>query len=131
MRGSCLCKAIEYEVDCIDMPLIHCHCLTCQKAHSAAFATTAGVQRAHFRWLKGREQLSSFESSPGKFRHFCSRCGTHLIAERVAQPHVVVRVASLDHDPGVTAACHIWVSHDRPWLQHADMPVHPEWQPAP
>jgi len=24
MKGSCLCKAIEYEIDSIDMPIAHC-----------------------------------------------------------------------------------------------------------
>ncbi|MCK9396122.1 MAG: GFA family protein [Methylobacter sp.] len=32
--------------------------------------------REHFRWLKGEEKLSSFESSPGKQRYFCSMCGS-------------------------------------------------------
>lgn len=91
MKGSCLCGAIEYEIDSIDMPVAHCHCRTCQKAHAAAFASTAGVMREHFRWLKGEEKLSFFESSPGKLRYFCSGCGSHLVAERVSQPHVIVR----------------------------------------
>lgn len=26
MKGSCLCRAIEYEIDSIDMPVAHCHC---------------------------------------------------------------------------------------------------------
>jgi hypothetical protein len=89
MKGSCLCGAIEYEIDSIDMPVTHCHCRTCQKAHAAPFAATAGVMREHFRWLEGEDKLSFFESSPGKQRYFCSVCGSHLIAERVSQPHVI------------------------------------------
>ncbi|HVK94148.1 MAG TPA: GFA family protein [Noviherbaspirillum sp.] len=74
MKGSCLCKAVEYEIDRLDKPIGHCHCRTCRKAHAAAFATTAGVLREHFRWIRGQEKLSSFESSPGKLRRFCSIC---------------------------------------------------------
>lgn len=81
------------------MPIAHCHCRACQKAHAAPFASTAGIMREHFRWLKGEDKLSSFESSPGKLRYFCSVCGSHLVAERVNQPHVIVRVATLDEDP--------------------------------
>ncbi|WP_333876044.1 GFA family protein [Methylobacter sp.] len=95
MKGSCLCKAIEYEIDSIDMPVVHCHCRTCQKAHAASFATTAGVMSEHFRWLKGEEKLSSFESSPGKLRYFCSLCGSHL----VAAPCVRLVVASNFQNP--------------------------------
>lgn len=128
MKGSCLCGAIEYEIDSLDMPINHCHCVTCQKAHSAAFATTAGVLREHFKWTKGESLLAFFESSPGKSRYFCPRCGSHLVAERQNQPHVIVRVATLDDDPAVTPQGHIWVSHDKPWMAYEEIPVFREWK---
>jgi hypothetical protein len=130
MKGSCLCGAIEYEIDSIDMPIAHCHCLTCQKAHAAPFAATAGVMRGHFRWLKGYNKISSFESSPGKLRHFCTVCGSHLVAERLGQSHVIVRVATLDEDPGFKPEAHIWTSHNVPWLEYEGIPVYPGWQPG-
>ncbi len=128
IKGSCLCGAIGYEIDGIDFPISHCHCLTCQKAHSAAFATTARVLREHFHWRFGHERVASFESSPGKLRHFCPNCGSHLVAERVEQAYMIVRVASLDEDPGLVPELHIWTSHDRPWLKYAGQPEHQEWQ---
>jgi ADP-ribosyl-[dinitrogen reductase] hydrolase len=54
----------------------------------------------HFRWRAGEDRLSTYESSPGKLRHFCAVCGTHLMAEHPDQPHVILRVATLDDDPG-------------------------------
>lgn len=131
MKGSCLCGAVSYEVDRLDMPIGHCHCHTCRKAHAAAYASTAGVRRENFRWLKGSERLTSYESSPGKLRHFCSVCGSHLMAERLNQPHVIVRVATLDEDPGGRPAVHIWRAHDVAWLQDGtDVLSFPEWQPG-
>lgn len=131
MKGSCLCGAVQYEVDQLDMPIGHCHCRTCRKAHAAAFASSAGVKRAHFRWLKGEEALRSFESSPGKLRRFCAVCGSHLMAERPAQRHVIVRVATLDEDPGVRPVFHIWRSQDVPWLGgDSGIPSYAEWQPG-
>jgi hypothetical protein len=130
MKGSCLCGAVAYEIDSLDTPIGHCHCNTCRKAHGAAYGTNAGVMRNHFRWLQGEQSLSRFESSPGKIRYFCSRCGSHILAERSAQPHVILRVATLDEDPNVRATMHVWRSHDVPWLQ--DDPAAPhylEWQP--
>ena len=99
MRGSCLCGAGVYEVDGLGTPILHCHCAACRKAHSAPFAPTAGVLREHFRWLKGEEGLSSYESSPGKLRFFRSACGSHPVAEREGKPHVAVRVATLTRTP--------------------------------
>ncbi len=130
MKGSCLCGAISYEVDRLDMPITHCHCGTCRKANAAAFVSTAGVAREHFRWLTGQDQLAAYESSPGKFRRFCSVCGSHLVAERVNQPLIMVRVATLDEDPGATPAQHIWCSHDVPWLTDGPaVAFHQEWPP--
>lgn len=131
MKGSCLCGAIEYEVDQLDTPIQHCACLTCQKAHAAAFNTGAGVKREHFRWLKGENMLSSYESTPGKRRFFCSQCGSQLVADKEGYPFLVLRVATLDDDPGVQPQRKIWQSHNRPWLAHgSDITAYDEWPPA-
>jgi hypothetical protein len=127
MKGSCLCGRIAYEVDRLDGPVGHCHCKTCRKAHAAAFATTARVNREHFRWLRGEEHLGAFESTPGKLRRFCTKCGSHLMAEWLDKPQVIVRVATLDDDPGVTPQVHIWTSHDVPWLKTDDIAHFSEW----
>ncbi len=131
MKGSCLCGAVTYEVDELSTGVAHCHCHTCRKAHAAPYAAAAGADRAAFRWLSGRDWLTAFESSPGKRRWFCSGCGAHLIAEREGQAHVIVRVATLDEDPGVRPQAHIWCAHERPWLAaDADVPSYPEWPPG-
>lgn len=131
VQGSCLCRAVRYEIDRLDMPIAHCHCATCRKAHASAYTTTAGVLRTHFRWLQGEERLRSYESSPGKLRWFCAECGTHLIAERPVQPHVIVRVATLDADPGERPRAHIWTAHDVAWLtDEGEVPRYAEWQPG-
>lgn len=131
MQGSCLCGAVRYQITQLDGPIAHCSCHTCRKAHAAAFTSTARVLRAHFRWSAGAEALRAFESSPGKLRHFCGNCGSHLMAERAGQQHVIVRVATLDHDPGQAPQFHIWTSHQQPWLAYgAPVPAYPEWQPG-
>jgi hypothetical protein len=129
-KGSCLCGAVRYEVDKLDMPIVHCHCRTCRKAHASAYATTAGVMRDHFRWISGEANLGAFESSPGKLRRFCSICGTQLIAERPAQEHIILRVPTLDDDPGDRPSMHIWTSHDAAWLRDDEhIPSYIEWPP--
>ncbi len=130
MKGSCLCGTIVYEADRLDMPILHCHCTTCRKAHAAPFAPTAGVYREHFRWLKGEEELSFYESSPGKLRYFCSVCGSHLVASRASQPHVVLRVATLDETPQADSQAHIWVSQDVSWLEYEALPSYAALPPS-
>jgi ADP-ribosyl-[dinitrogen reductase] hydrolase len=130
-QGSCLCGAVRYRIDQLDSPIGHCHCATCRKAHAAEHASTAQVLREHFHWLSGAQKLSAFESSPGKLRRFCSICGTHVVAERAEQPHVILRVATLDEDPGARPSLHIWTAHKVAWLNEAgSVPAYAEWPPG-
>jgi hypothetical protein len=134
IRGSCLCGAVAYEAEALTTPIGHCHCRTCQKAHSAAFATTARVMRSGFRWTKGDDARRAFESSPGKLRWFCPNCGSHLVAERQAAPdQLILRIGSVDEGiEGEKAQVHIWTSHQPDWDLGADdgLPHYPEGAPA-
>ncbi|MFI4934205.1 MAG: GFA family protein [Caulobacterales bacterium] len=132
IRGSCLCGAVAYEADALSAPIGNCHCRTCQKAHSAAFATTARVMRADFRWIRGDDARGAYESSPGKLRHFCARCGSQLMAEWVTDDQVILRIGSVDEGlEGQRPVRHIWVSHQAPWdLGPNDpLPRYPEGPP--
>ena len=115
MKGSCLCGAVTYEADAPGLAMGHCSCRTCRKAHAAPFTTTGRVPREKFKWLSGEDKLSVFESSPGKFRRFCTRCGSHLMAERVAQPVVMLRLGCLDTPVADRPQVHIWRSDAAPW----------------
>jgi len=131
VRGSCLCQRIVYEVRQLDSSIGHCSCPSCRKAHSAAFNTFAKVKHKHFQWVRGIELLSSFESSPGKKRHFCSQCGTQLIAQLANEDHVILRIGSLDDDPGVAPSYQMWASRQVPWLKYGDNIIkYPEWEPG-
>lgn len=132
MRGQCLCGAIGYAVERLAGPIVHCHCRTCRKAHASPFGASAQVARGHFKWTRGAERLTAYELTPGKKRWFCSGCGTHLMAEWVTDPEVILRAATLDDDPGVRPILHMWVSHDVPWLTAPEgVPRYPEQSPDP
>ncbi len=115
LTGSCLCGAIAYEADADVKRIVHCHCQTCRKTHAAAFSSVTAVPRDAFRWTRGGELLGAFESSPGKFRRFCTRCGSHLMAERTAQPVVLLRLGCLDGDTESKREVHIWRSDGASW----------------
>jgi ADP-ribosyl-[dinitrogen reductase] hydrolase len=130
MKGSCHCGSVSYEIDTLG-PTGHCHCITCRKTHSAPFVTTGRVPREHFRWLAGEDKLTAYESSPGKKRLFCSVCGCHIVAAREDSPYVILRVASLDDDPGSRPQRRIWRSHDAPWLfEEQAIPSYAEFPPG-
>ena len=127
IRGTCLCGAVAYEAEALSGPMVHCHCRTCQKAHSAAFATTARVKRDAFRWVKGDGALAAYESTPGKLRHFCPHCGSHLAAEWVGAQEVILRIGCVEEGVNAQPVAHIWVSHTAPWdTTGDDLPRHSE-----
>jgi hypothetical protein len=115
LTGHCLCGRVRYEADADLRGTIHCHCETCRRTHASAFSSIAAVPRERFRWVAGEELLSSYESSPGKFRRFCSVCGSHLFAEREGHPHVMLRLGCLDNGPTSHVLGHIWRSDAASW----------------
>ena len=120
LTGSCLCGAIAYEVDAAPGPIVHCHCATCRKAHGAAFSSVMPAPKEKFRWLRGEDLLGAFESSPGKMRRFCTRCGSQLIAERAAEPNLMLRLGCLDTPLADKPRAHIWRSDAAPWYDPKD-----------
>jgi hypothetical protein len=127
IRGACLCGALAYEARALSGPVTHCHCRTCQKAHSAAFATTARVKREAFGWTKGEAAHAAIESTPGKLRHFCPRCGSHLMAEWVGAEEIILRIGCVEEGLEARPVAHIWMSHAAPWdTARDDLPRYAE-----
>jgi hypothetical protein len=121
LTGSCLCGGVAYEVDAPAGPIVHCHCAICRKSHASAFSSISAVPRERFRFTRGEDLLSAFESSPGKFRRFCSRCGSHIVAERVGQPTIMLRLGCLDTPFAERPRAHIWRSDGASWFDPKDM----------
>ncbi|MBN7796284.1 GFA family protein [Parahaliea mediterranea] len=88
ITGSCLCGSVKYEIHGEVSDIVHCHCVTCRKAHGAAFSSVAAVKDSDFT-LTSNHALGAFESSKGKMRYFCSNCGTQIYAKREGTPHIM------------------------------------------
>lgn len=115
--GSCLCGQVKYAVKDQITKIIHCHCPTCRKAHAAAFSSVARVNKQGFVLKSGDELLKAYESSPGKKRYFCSTCGSQIYAYKEGQDYMVLRLGTLDDDPGAEQSCHIFMSVKAPWFE--------------
>lgn len=119
LTGSCLCGNVAYEADADLTAIVHCHCQTCRKAHGAAFSSIASVPKARFRWLRGEGVRRSYESSPGKFRHFCGDCGSQVAAERTNSENMMLRLGCLDTPAVCDQQWHIWRSDGASWYDPA------------
>lgn len=126
-EGSCLCGGVRYRLDAEISELACCHCQQCRKAQGSAFGSNAPVRRSDFRLIRGEELLKSFESSSGKLRVFCGRCGSPLWSERATAPETIrLRVGSLDTPLQHAPDYHIHTQSKAPWYEIRDgAPQHP------
>lgn len=132
-QGSCLCAAVHYEIDTrIDGAIVginYCHCSRCQKASGTAFATSMGVLADAFAIVSGERTLHYYQSSPGKRRYFCGRCGSPLYSRaESSRDRVYVRLGTLDGyqrngawvKPELTPQVHIHVAEKAGWYTILD-----------
>jgi hypothetical protein len=77
-KCSCLCGAIEFEVEALPDMVFNCHCLRCRKSHGAAFSTQIVANKKTLKFIKGKEFLSEFRV-PTAIRTFCAKCGSKLM----------------------------------------------------
>ena len=90
VSGSCLCGAVELEIDFPAFWAWHDHSAASRRAHGAAYATYIGCWRKHARVAKGQRSIARFEDAKTEStRSFCSRCGTPLLYERKRSLHMV------------------------------------------
>ena len=129
--GGCLCGQIRYQLSGPLADIQLCHCSQCRKAQGSAFAANIPVSEADLRFLSGEEALVLFESSPGKTRAFCGRCGSPLFSRTTAKPGVVrLRAGTLDDPSGARLGFHIFAdSHADWWSLDDELPRFSERAP--
>ena len=124
LTGSCLCGGIRFRIDDGAPPLQPiqvCHCTQCRKAQGGPFATNIPVDAAAFTLQDEEGLLRGYESSPGKERLFCSRCGSPVLSRRTALPGLVrVRAGLIDGPLPVRPGWHFHVGSKADWWTIGD-----------
>ncbi len=74
-HGVCLCGAIQITAKDTEKSVGACHCQMCRRWGGGPFMEIdCGTEVS----IKGKENVSVFNSSAWAERGFCRRCGTHL-----------------------------------------------------
>jgi hypothetical protein len=121
LTGDCLCGGVRYEVRGKIGPVVFCHCVMCRKVNGSAFAANASVRRKYFHLVSGAELIEEYESSPGKRRAFCRRCGAPVYSRLDRDPDIVrIRLGLLNEDPERRPLAHGWVHSRAPWFDITD-----------
>ena len=133
VKGSCLCRGIEFEMTAAPTRVNHCHCSRCRKTRGSGHATNLLVPLDGFRFLRGEELLTKYHVPEAKyFEHwFCSVCGSTMPRFDEARGIGIIPLGAFDEDPGVRPERHIHVASKAPWETiHDDLPQFDAGPPA-
>lgn len=126
--AQCLCGGIRFRIDGELAPIQICHCAQCRRAQGSAFAANIPVAESALHVDSGRDLMNEFESTPGKKRAFCRRCGSPVYSRRDNLPGVLRIRAGLINEPlPVRPAFHAYVASKANWYEiHDSVPQHAE-----
>ncbi len=130
-RGSCLCKAVQFEIHGPIRDIIYCHCSQCRKAQGSAFATNGNVAANQFKIVSGADQLTGYANSETQTKYFCRHCGSPIVSKNTQHPDQVrVRLGTIDSDITERPEAHIFVDSRANWDSiHDDIPQYEEYEP--
>jgi hypothetical protein len=117
--GGCACGAIRFTARGAPLRAGLCHCMTCRKAHAAAFNPFLVFRREQVK-VTGRP--IRWQSSPGYERLFCGACGSRVVGGDVGGAEVELSLGSFDEAGWALPQYESWIIHREPWLLALGVP---------
>ncbi len=117
-RGSCVCRAVQFEVTGNLPPPDACHCSECRK-HSGHYFVSTDLPRAAVT-IQGADNLTWFAASEKVRRGFCSTCGSQLFWDPVEKDWIGVAMGAFDTPTGTRLGLHIFVAEKGDYYEITD-----------
>lgn len=120
-KASCVCGAVEFEVDGPPQFFCYCHCSRCRKRTGSIHAANMLVPLEGVRFLRGEEHVRTYElpDAPRWGNAFCTICGSPVARRSRDGRSWVVPSGAFDEDPGVRPDQNIFVGSKAPWAVDA------------
>ncbi len=115
IRGSCLCRTVQFEIDGKTTEIGLCHCSKCRKVSGVASNATLMCPSGDLTWTAGEDRLWKYAMADGWGPWRCEVCGSPVPKLHPGGGAYWVPAGCLDADPGVRVAGHIWVDSKAPW----------------
>ena len=114
--GRCLCGAVRFEARGRPKGVFWCHCNSCRRHSGAPVSVFVGFENDAVTMTEGT--ITTFKSSPGTTRGFCSRCGSTLTCATVHFPtETHFHVGAFDRAAELKPGKHFFANERLPWLQ--------------
>jgi hypothetical protein len=117
-KGSCLCKAITFEVEGELPAPTACHCTQCRK-HSGHFEASTDLPRSAVT-IHGSENITWYHTSEKVRRGFCSTCGSSLFWDPVHKDWTAIAMGAFDEPTDSKLVRHIFVANKGDYYDIAD-----------
>lgn len=121
--GQCLCGQVRFSFTEPPVWCGYCHCESCRRSTGAVVATFVGVDSERF---ERTGPVTSYASSPGVIRDFCSVCGTPLSYRAARFPgEVHLYLSTLDEPDRFEPQFHVFFAEKIAWFDTGDsLPRH-------
>lgn len=123
VRGTCLCKGVEFEINGNVGPIGQCHCSKCRKFSGTDGNAVFYTSVRSFRWIRGEELIKRYlvPGGNGWSSNFCGTCGSPVPHTDREEKIYFVPAGLLDDDLGQRGyAAHIFVNSKAPWVAITD-----------
>lgn len=111
--GGCACGEVRFRITGAPLRTGLCHCLTCRKAHGAAFNPFVVYRREQ---VELRGTISWWQDSASYRRGFCPACGSRVVAEVHGSDEVELSLGSFDAPGLAIPEYESWTIRREPWL---------------
>lgn len=119
LEGGCLCGAVRFRAEAAPRWIAWCHCQSCRKHSGAPVSVFVAIEEAAVQVIQGA--ITTFRSSPGTVRGFCSNCGSTLTCQSDTRPDELhVHVGAFDRAAELAPTFHIFPEERLPWLCMAE-----------
>ena len=113
-EGSCLCGAVRFVATGQPESVVWCHCESCRKHSGAPVSVFVAFKQDAYVVTEG--QITKFNSSPGRWRGFCARCGSTLTCEGERSNETHFHVGAFRDAAQLQPTRHIFPEERLPWL---------------
>jgi hypothetical protein len=118
LSGRCLCGSVRWTATAAPVRNLICHCESCQRATSSAFAAFLGFAPHAVQWDGPK---TDYQSSPGTWRGFCPTCGSRLYFRSDKWPEEIhLHAGTLDDPAAYAPDRHVVIAERVPWLDQID-----------